>query len=57
METINKTVNVFQTDSECVCDVYERQPNYLIEYDERAMDKTVCTVYLCCNVISYKKRH
>lgn len=57
METINKTVNVFQTDSECVRDVYERQPNYLIEYDERAMDKTVCTVYLCCNVISYKKRH
>lgn len=53
METINKTVNVFQTDSECVREVYERQPNYLIEYDERATDKPLCAVYFCSNDIYY----
>lgn len=43
---------VFQTDSEIVRQVYEKQDNYLIEYDE-AGPKDWCAIYFCSNDIYY----
>ena len=39
METINKSMFVFQTDSDIVRNVYDTQHNYLIEYNEQCKDK------------------
>lgn len=53
METINKSMFVFQTDSDIVRNVYDSQHNYLIEYNEQCKDKTYCAVYFCSNDLYY----
>ena len=53
METINKSMFVFQTDSDIVRNVYDTQHNYLIEYNEQCKDKTYCAVYFCSNDLYY----
>lgn len=52
METLSSTCYVFQTDSEIVNKVYQKQNNYLIEFDEKG-DKEWCAVYFCSNDIYY----
>lgn len=44
---------VFQTDSELVLNVYNRQTNYLISYDETATEKDYCAIYFSSNDIYY----
>jgi hypothetical protein len=53
METLNKQKFVFQTDSNIVCDTYNTQANYLIEYNEQCRSKDYCAVYFCSNDIYY----
>ena len=48
----NASCYVFQTDSEIVRQVYEKQDNYLIEYDETGR-KEWCAIYFCSNDIYY----
>lgn len=50
METINKSMFVFQTDSDIVRNVYDSQHNYLIEYNEQCKDKTYCAVYFAAMI-------
>lgn len=44
MEKIKPAYYVFQTDSEIVKLVYEKQDNYLIEFNEEG-DKKLCAIY------------
>jgi len=43
---------VFQTDSEIIKKVYQKNPNYLIEFSDREYQKN-CTIYFCSNDIYY----
>lgn len=52
MEKIKPAYYVFQTDSEIVKLVYEKQDNYLIEFNEEG-DKKLCAIYFCSNDIYY----
>lgn len=44
MEKMNKTCYVFQVDSDIVQQVYAKQNNFLIEYDNKG-DKNWCAIY------------
>lgn len=52
MEEINKTCYVFQVDSHIVQQVYAKQDNFLIEYDDKG-DQGWCAIYFCSNDIYY----
>lgn len=52
MEEINKTCYVFQVDSDIVQQVYNKQNNFLIEYDNQG-DKNWCTIYFSSNDIYF----
>lgn len=52
MEKIKPAYYVFQTDSEIVKLVYEKQDNYLIEFNKEG-DKKLCAIYFCSNDIYY----
>lgn len=53
MEEINnKTRYVFQVDSDIVQQVYTKQDNFIIEYDDQG-DKNWCAIYFCSNGIYY----
>lgn len=43
---------MFQIDSGIVRDVYNKQPNYKIEYDESCLEN-VCAIYLSSNDIYF----
>jgi len=43
---------IFQIDSPLVKDVYENNPNYLIEFDKTQLNNT-CAIYFCSNEIYY----
>lgn len=49
---MNKTCYVFQVDSDIVQQVYAKQNNFLIEYDNKG-DKNWCAIYFCSNDIYY----
>lgn len=52
MEEIDKTSYIFQVDSDIVQQVYNRQNNFLIEYDDQG-EKNWCAIYFCSNDIYY----
>lgn len=53
METITSQKNyVFQTDSEIVQQVYQKENNYLIEYNPKGKANN-CVIYFCSNDIYY----
>lgn len=52
MEKIVKTCFVFQTDSDIVNQVYKKNDNYIIEYNEIG-DKNYCAIYYSSNDIYY----
>lgn len=53
MEEINnKTAYVFQVDSDIVQQVYTKQDNFIIEYNNQG-DKNWCAIYFCSNGIYY----
>ena len=56
METINKSMFVFQTDSDIVRNVYDTQHNYLIEYNVHCKDIWFCAVYFCSYDIYFQEK-
>lgn len=52
MEKMNKPCYVFQVDSDIVQQVYTKEDNFLIEYDNKG-DKNWCAIYFCSNDIYY----
>lgn len=52
LKNIGSNYYVFQVDSDIVQQVYAKQDNFLIEYDEKG-DKNWCAIYFCSNDIYY----